>query len=105
VVGPIRPHQWSVGPASGQQNATARLPIGAGSSYLGAMRRNTEKELQAALRAAEAELAAATKLSAVNAAARKLMRAKEALKRLQGEPAKPATRRAGSCAAPEAGAS
>jgi len=58
------------------------------------MRKNTEKVLKAALQAAEAELAAATKLSAVNAAARKLMRAKEELKRFQGESAKPASRRA-----------
>jgi hypothetical protein len=68
------------------------------------MRKNTEKELKAALQAAEAELAAATKLSAVNAAARKLMRAKEALKRFQSESAKPAIHRAASRAAREAAA-
>jgi hypothetical protein len=63
-----------------------------------------KKELKAALQAAEAELAAATKLSAVNAAARKLMRAKEALKRLQSESAKPAIHRAASRAARAAAA-
>jgi hypothetical protein len=58
------------------------------------MRKNTEKELKAALQAAEAELAAATKLSAVNAAARKLMRAKDALRRFKGEIGRPEPSRA-----------
>jgi hypothetical protein len=44
------------------------------------MRRKSLKELQAALRAAEAELESATKRSEVDAAAKKVMRAKEALK-------------------------
>jgi len=57
----------------------------------------TLKQLRAMLREAERELDAATGRSALNAAARKLMRAKEALRRLQAETAS-ATRRAGATA-------
>jgi hypothetical protein len=53
--------------------------------------RNTGKDLRAALRSAEAELEAATKLSEVRTAAKEAMLAKEALKRLQGRPAKTTT--------------
>ena len=53
------------------------------------MYRKSLKELQEALRQAEAELEAATKLPDVSAAAKRLMRAKEALKAAE-EQQKPA---------------
>jgi hypothetical protein len=51
------------------------------------MRRKSIKELQAAVRQAEAELEAATKRSEVSAAAKRLMPAKEALKAAEAEKA------------------
>jgi hypothetical protein len=49
------------------------------------MRRKNLRDLQEAVRQAEAELEAAEKRSEVNAAARKVMRAKEALKAAEEE--------------------
>jgi hypothetical protein len=80
-----RPRRLAANLADVLAVALGALSIAPRRAYLGAMRKNTEKELKAAVQAAEAELTGATKLSAVNAAARKLMRAKEALKRFQSE--------------------
>ena len=67
------------------------------------MPRRSIKDLQAAVRQAEAELEAATKLPDVNAAAKQLMRAKEELKAAEEEAG--ASRRGASRGAAKAGAS
>jgi hypothetical protein len=68
------------------------------------MRRRSIKDLQAAVRQAEAELEAATKLPDVKAAAKRLQRAKEELKAAEEEAGTATTgrRAAGARARPRA---